>query len=290
MTRAITAGIAAAVVALYLIGTPAAAQDMRGPVVPPMPEELKNMETGQAEPADVSTLLPTTPSGTVVVNGKDVPLSTSKNPELGLLLPDGQNGLIWQESGLPRVMPDPEVVDARELKLKIRDLAEQLVANVTDTRLRNMVALPTTFVDQDNFRRTSSFGRYIAEQLFYELNQRGFPVREYRAEKAIHMEPGQGDFLLSRALSDVSVRNCVAIVGTYYQDANNVFVNARLIRGSDGRVLRSGQLVMPISGVTRRMLARNNRSIPDAMISIRDYKDTTAPASDSVLDQGYDLH
>lgn len=291
MLKGIATGIAAAVAALSLIGTPAAAQDMRGPnAAPPMPEALRNMDTQKAPPMSVSTLLPATPAGTVPVDGKNVPLYTSEPPELGLLLPDGQDGLIWQQSGLPRALPNAEAVDARELKLKIRDLAEQLISNVTDKRLRNVVALPTTFVDQDNFKRTSSFGRYIAEQLFYEFNQRGFPVREYRADKAIHMEPGQGDFLLSRALPDVSTRNAAVIVGTYYQDKNNVFVNARLIRGSDGRVLRTGQLVMPITGVTGRMLARNNRTIPDAVISIRDHKDTTAPAGDSVLDQGYDLH
>ena len=291
MLKGIIAGIAATAMSLCLMGSLVQAQDMRGPeTAPPMPEELRHMSAPKAAPMNMSTLLPANPAGMVPANGEIVPLYTGPQPELGLLLPDGQGGLLWQQSGLPRKLPNAESVDARELKLKIRDLAEQLVSNVTDLRLRNMVALPTTFVDQDNFRRTSSFGRYIAEQLFYELNQRGFPVREYRVNKAIHLEQGQGDFLLSRALADVPTRQSLVIVGTYCHDADNVFVNARLIRGSDGLVLRSGQLVMPLTGVTKRMLARNNRTIPEAMISIRDYKDAAMPVSDSALDQGYDLH
>lgn len=281
--------ITATVAALWVSAAPLWAQDAQSQV-PPMPEALKNMEYHPSLPAGTATLMPAVPMGTLPLNGKDVPLYGGPPPELGLLLPDGQGGMVWQQSGLPRVSPSAETVDSRELKLKIRDLADQLVSHVGDSRLRNMVALPTTFVDQDNFTRTSSFGRFIAEQLFYEFNQRGFPVREYRAEKAIHMEPGQGDFLLSRALGSVSVQNALAIVGTYYQDQNAVFVSARLIRGSDGRVLRTGQLVLPLTGVTRRMLARNNRVIPNAVIGIRGIKDASAAAPESVLDQGYDLH
>lgn len=295
MLKKITTGITAAAAALCLMGTPVSAQNTAGShPVPPMPEALQHMtiqkSAALSTSMSASTLLPATPAGTVPIDGENVPFYVSPPSELGLLLPDGQGGLVWQQSGLPRVLPDAETIDARELKLKIRELAEQLISGVRDRSLRNVVALPTTFVDQDNFKRTSSFGRYIVEQLFYEFNQRGFPIREYRLNNAIHTEPQQGSFLLSRELADIPVGNTVAIVGTYYQDRSNVFVNARLIRGSDGRVLRSGQLVIPLTGVTRRMLARTNRTIPNATIGIRDYKDTTIPAGDSVLDRGYDLH
>ena len=43
------------------------------------------------------------------------------------------------------------------------------------------------------------------------------------------------------------------IVGTYYVDKDATFVNARLVRATDGLVLRTGQLVLPNTGIVQRM-------------------------------------
>ena len=45
-------------------------------------------------------------------------------------------------------------------------------------------------------------------------------------------------------------------MGTYYRDVDAVFVNARMIRPSDGLVLRTAQLVLPMNVLVRRMSAR----------------------------------
>ncbi len=253
--------------------------------------------------------------GSVLVDGKRVPLSTVKEQDMGYFLPDGKGGLIWSQSGEPRPEVNKSYMDAREIKLQVRELAEQLLANITQFELRGKIALPTSFVNQDNFEESSAFGRYIAEQMFHEFNQRGFEVREYRLSgQNIRMREGEGDFYLSRAKGKVTAldRANVVLVGTYYHDDKNVFINARLIRPSDGYVYRTGQMVMPITGTTRTMLAKSGRRLESGSMNIvsRDAVNaekarlnrTRNPqagsgegavpggADISVLDKGYDIH
>lgn len=141
---------------------------------------------------------------------------------------------------------NPEYVDAQELKLKIRELADQLLATMPNQSLTGLVAMPTSFVNQDNVQQSSPFGRLVGESLIYEFNQRGFPVREYRLPGYIDIIPQQGDFALLRKglVNTVGEKWAALIIGTYYRTPDAVFVNARLVRAADGMVLRTGQLVL----------------------------------------------
>lgn len=146
----------------------------------------------------------------------------------------------------PVTAMSPEYVDAQELKLKIRELADQLLATMPNQSLTGLVAMPTSFVNQDNVQQSSPFGRLVGESLIYEFNQRGFPVREYRLPGYIDIIPQQGDFaLLRKGLVNTTGEKWAAlIIGTYYRTPDAVFVNARLVRAADGMVLRTGQLVL----------------------------------------------
>ena len=154
------------------------------------------------------------------------------------------------------------------------------------------MALPVSFVNLDNFNESSSFGRYIAEQLFYEFNQRGFPIKEYRVPGNISVRENEGEFFLSRALGDICVpaHGSVVVAGTYYSDPQAVFVNARLLRPSDGRVLRTANLVLQSNGLTKRMLSNSAVQLQAGEMRIRDFKETTAPSALSPIDTGSDIH
>lgn len=86
---------------------------------------------------------------------------------------------------------DPAYVDAVEVKLKCRELADQMLATMPNDALQGFVAMPTSFVDQNNTSRSSPLGRLMGEALFYEFNQRGFPTREYRLTGHISVEGGR---------------------------------------------------------------------------------------------------
>lgn len=140
----------------------------------------------------------------------------------------------------------PAYVEAQELKLKIRELADQMLATTPNSALDGLVAMPTSFVDLDNKARTSGLGNLFGESLIYEFNQRGFPVREYHLTGNIDVILGQGDFALLRKglVSTANQKWAALIVGTYYRTKDAVFINARLVRANDGMVLRTGQLVL----------------------------------------------
>jgi len=198
--------------------------------------------------------------------------------------------------------PDPAYADARELKLKLRELADQLVADMQDCSLQGAVALPTSFVSLDDFNESSAFGRLIGEQLFYELNQRGYPVREYRMSGNIQPRERAGEFALSRELGSLSAKpgNAVVIVGTYARGNNAVFVNARLVRPKDGRVVRTANLVIESNPTLESMLAKASRNvkkggvkIAEGVMTIQDFDTAMRPPEPqnvTFIDKGEDIH
>ena len=204
--------------------------------------------------------------------------------------------------GIRYPAPDPDYTDAREIKLKLRELADQLVADMEDCSLQGAVALPTSFVNLDDFNETSAFGRLIAEQLFYELNQRGYPVREYRLSGNIQPRARAGEFALSRELGRLSAKSghAVMIVGTYAQASNAVFVNARLVRPKDGRVIRTANLVFESNPTLVGMLANTSnkntgggKAVTAGSINIRDFDTAMHPPQPqnlTFIDLGEDIH
>lgn len=207
-------------------------------------------------PIDPGAPLLTTSDGSVTTLTGRHSLSREKGSAMGLLVPDVEGGYTLVPGG-QRPGPAQGTVEAQELKLQVRELASQLLDTWPNQSLAGVVALPTTFVSLDNFNETSGLGRYMAEALFYEFNTRGFAVREYRTNGTIRLEPGQGEFTLSRALPDLKVDKdwAALVVGTYYRDRDAVFVNARMVRPSDGLVLRTAQLVLPMTSLVGRMTA-----------------------------------
>ena len=262
--------------------------DNQSPILPDMPSSMKKSE---AASFSSSAAMSGQVGPRAMYNGEEVSSITVSDLNSGMVFPDGDGGVIMMP-GEKYQKQNAGYVDARELKLKIRELAEQLVACIQDNSLQGVVALPVSFVNLDNFNESSSFGRYIAEQLFYEFNQRGFPIKEYRVPGNISVRENEGEFFLSRALGDIGVptQGSVVVAGTYYSDPQAVFVNARLLRPSDGRVLRTANLVLQSNGLTKRMLSNSAVQLQAGQMRIRDYKETTAPSALSPIDTGSDIH
>lgn len=226
--------------------------------------------------------------------------------ETGTVFRDGAGGAILVP-GVKYERMNADYVDARELKLKIRELSEQLVTQMEDCSLKGTVALPVSFVNLNNFNETSAFGRLIGEQLFFELNQRGYPVREYRIPGAIRVTERAGEFYLSREIGGLSPAGSVVIVGTYSTAPGAVFINARLVRPGDGRVLRTANLVLQTNDTVNKLLrmtasggmfsSGSSRSSAgaagDCSLDIRDFDEATRPKTPTNLtpfDQGEDIH
>ncbi|MBR3663570.1 MAG: hypothetical protein IKN64_02830 [Desulfovibrio sp.] len=149
---------------------------------------------------------------------------------------------------------DPYYIDAVELKLKCRELADQMLATMPNQVLDGVIAMPTSFVDQNNTTRSSQLGRLIAESLFYEFNQRGFPTREYRLTGNITVRGARDNLVL---IPDAKIRSdqrwASLLLGTYLVDRDATFINARLVRAKDGLVQRTGQLVLVNTPIIKRL-------------------------------------
>lgn len=142
--------------------------------------------------------------------------------------------------------------------MRVRELASQLLETRSNEALSGLVALPTSFLNLNDFADTNSLGRYMAEAMFYEFNQRGVPVREYRMDGKIHMVEAKGEFALTRQLPPLKVNQkwTAVLMGTYLKQGSAYFVNVRLVRPLDGMVLRTGQIVFGNNSLLAEMTAK----------------------------------
>ncbi|GAB7080399.1 FlgO family outer membrane protein [Megalodesulfovibrio paquesii] len=250
---------------------------------------VQDPRTWQPDPGAVVTLGPAQKTN---VNGVTVPMQPVDEIHTGMYLPDGQGGYYWvgEKNAIPT--PNPNNEAAIEIRLKVKELADQLLgAGGATVSVGGMVIMPSSFVHQDRYDVSSSFGRYIAEQMIHEFTSRGLKVREYHLQKAIDMRPGEGDFAMSRRGPDVSVegRNVAVLTGTYYWDKENIFVNARLVRGSDDEVLRTGSLVFAQSEVSQKMLKSTGKMLGETYVGVRDFDIMTKGPGLTDIDRGYDI-
>lgn len=255
--------------------------------------QLNAQTAGRQGPFDPGAGVKAVKSGTVDVDGHTYSLNSEGQVHAGTLLPDGRGDYVWIGSDKPIEMPTAEHAAGHEIRLKVREMASQLFEKLGNNGLQGGVAMPASFVNQDNFDSSSSFGRYIAEQMFYELNQLGIPVREYRTMPRIMTRPEDGEFALTRSMEEQAPVPTTGLVltGTYYFDKHNVFVNARLYRPQDGMVLRTANLVFDQTPVTWTMLKRGTGiRLQQAETELKSFAKLKDESSLEFMLQQEDLH
>lgn len=161
------------------------------------------------------------------------------------------------------------------LHSRISQMGKALIANASEVVADEYVVAVSTFVSLDNLYATSSLGRYLGEQLLSTLQQEGLEVIEVRKTPGLMVSPYHGEYALSRSMDEIGlVQNAQAVVvGTYAVAGQDIFVNARLLRNDDNRVLSSASLVLPVDALTANLLA--NESMPasnrTAKVAIREF-------------------
>jgi TolB-like protein len=96
----------------------------------------------------------------------------------------------------------------------------------------------TTFVDINDFERTSPMGRMFSELMMSELQSRNFKVIELRKGAYISMHKDKGEFILSRDIENTAKKyDAVSIMtGTYTIVGNAIILNGRMISVRDNQV------------------------------------------------------
>jgi TolB-like protein len=117
--------------------------------------------------------------------------------------------------------------------------------------------LVTSFVDLGDLNRTTDFGRLVGEQVGARLTAQGFKVKEVKMSQAhIFVREGQGEFLLSRALREISKEHSarIVIVGTYTPAFEDVYITAKAIDTTTNIVEATHAYSLPLGPNTSKLL------------------------------------
>jgi TolB-like protein len=165
--------------------------------------------------------------------------------------------------------------EATELKGRVRELGRQLMANAQESIADEYVVTINSFVNLNNLYKTSSLGRYIAEELIGELQMAGVEVIDVRKAAGLMIYEKHGEYGLSRDMNELSYAHAsqLMVVGTYTHAQGQIFLNARLLQNSDGTVLSNASIVFDLDQVTRQMLS--DESMParrGRVVRVEQYK------------------
>lgn len=108
---------------------------------------------------------------------------------------------------------------------------------------------------------SSRLGRAVSEQLGTALTASGYTVAELKLRGTIFVKRGEGEFLLSREVTEIT-RDHLAqavLVGTYAQSLNNLYVSLKLVGVADSRVIAAHDFVLPIDSDVRSLLWSKGR-------------------------------
>jgi TolB-like protein len=165
--------------------------------------------------------------------------------------------------------PAPDQKELSSFTGTIDRMAEQLVAHLQENEsthdpLAEGIVV-CSFVELKKLANTSSFGRYVAEQLMSEFQQRGNRVLELRKSTSILVQEGRGEYGLSRNAEEVPgrVASGAMLTGTYTVAGNHILVNARLIDNRTAALLSSATAVFSIDRLTASLLADRSFAASD---------------------------
>ncbi len=165
------------------------------------------------------------------------------------------------EAVAPPVTPVFTVSEAAALRTEIQGLANELFRHLANGDPENGVldqgVLVCTFVELKKLNRTSSLGRYVAEQLMSEMQQRHYEVVEIRKSQAIMLQEKRGEFGLSRNPAEISQSATAGamLTGTYTPSKDSIVINARIIDNRSAKLLSSATAIIPRNQLAEELLA-----------------------------------
>ncbi len=136
--------------------------------------------------------------------------------------------------------------------------ANALLNTICPKLPKDSPVLVASFVDIDNLDSTSTFGKVVSEQIASRFKQRNYTTIEMKLRTNVFIRADSGELLLSRELSEISTKHRAqaVVVGTYAVAAKRVYLTARVINASDGRVLSSYDYDIPITSDVFKMLLK----------------------------------
>jgi TolB-like protein len=161
-----------------------------------------------------------------------------------------------------------DVNQAEAFKSAIHQMATTLFTNLHDSNpatsdLADGIVV-SSFVELKKLTRTSSFGRYLAEQLMAEFQQQGYRVVEIRKSTSIAIQEKKGEFGLSRDVTEINptIAARTMITGTYTLAGDHILVNAKVLDNKTAALLSSATMVFPRTKLMNQLLADSVSASP----------------------------
>ncbi len=110
-------------------------------------------------------------------------------------------------------------------------LARSLSKNLKMPEYQNYPVIVTTFVDLNDFEKSSVFGRLMAEKLLHQMNKQGFNVVEIRRAQDLLIKKEVGEMILTRDVEEIAniTKARSVLAGTYVATTTALIINARLV-------------------------------------------------------------
>jgi TolB-like protein len=141
--------------------------------------------------------------------------------------------------------------------------AEQLAERSNATLATDRPLLVTTMVSSDDLKQSATFGRLASEMIASRLTQQGFYVRDITYTRAVSFSPETGVLALSREAAQLSasVNAQAIVVGTFAVAGSEIWLNVRLLKADDGKILSSVDVEIPLDTNTRALIQGSNRNV-----------------------------
>jgi TolB-like protein len=143
---------------------------------------------------------------------------------------------------------------------QIRKLAGELFSNLNDPdpEMGDLGdgMLVTTFVDINKLYRSSSFGRYLTEQVMNEFQSHSYRVIDIRKSLSVMVQEKRGEFGMSRDPEEIgtSATAGAMLAGTYLVGKDGIIVNARILNNESSVLLSSATIIFERNEFTEKML------------------------------------
>jgi TolB-like protein len=141
--------------------------------------------------------------------------------------------------------------------IKANYAAADVLASSID-KTGNKPLLVSTLADVSKLEESSPLGRMISEQVASRFVQKGLPVVEMKLRDNVFVKNNEGEFVLTRRIRELatSYDANTAMVGTYTDAGDYVFVSLKLVDVATSQILASHDYALPMQPEIRRMLRR----------------------------------
>lgn len=143
------------------------------------------------------------------------------------------------------------------------EAAEYLIKNLPKEMLSDSPLLVASFVNLDDLKESSTFGKMVSEQILSRFKHLGYTAIEMKLRTETFIKDDSGEFSLSRELSEISTKHNAqaVVVGSYAAASDRVYLTVRVISVADSRILASYDYNIPMTRDVFKMLLKGREGV-----------------------------